>query len=113
MIARGLSEETISRLRFLDACDAIPDTDIGVLVKAAVRASNESSKFKLAEILSKRIQLFINADMYREFYKDDLKPKTPSNIKPGPIKPGTRQFEELKRLIGGLSGGRTVNTLAE
>lgn len=112
MIRRGLSDETISRLRFLKACGAIPDTDLGVLVKAALDSADSSDRFKVAESLSKRLQLFINAPLYREVYRKELDPGPRQTVQPGPVKPGTPQFEQLKALIGGLSGGK-VRNLAE
>lgn len=101
MIRRGLSDEVISRLRYLDDCGALDsDDDLSVLVRSAVRQADELDRFRVAEALTKRLQLFINSELYQEVYSKKSSESPVQTVKPGPIQPGSPQFEQLRALLG-------------
>lgn len=75
MIAQGLPEQAMSQLRFLRAANAIPDTDLGAMCKMALEWDDRRLDAKQREQESRMLQLFVNADLYREVYRDELDAK--------------------------------------
>lgn len=89
---QGLSEWAIAQLKFLRASNAIPDTDLGTLVKLAVEADDKKQEAEVRQEENKLLQLFMNVDLFKEVYKNEL--DAPMH-KPTEVAPEQVDFDKL------------------
>lgn len=103
MIERGLSRETISQLRRMRAADLFADTEYAFEVSQHLDKLDKEDRRKETLDMIKLLQVFINPDMFKTVYRDDIdKQKLERAEKMRSIDPSKVDMDSVKELLGSI-----------